>query len=62
MHYRSGGDRPRPRRMPRAAALVAATAPPFGFSPDGVPTTWLPQPADWAALTVEAQHADPAPP
>ena len=27
--------RPRPRRLPRAAALVAAPRPPFGFSPAG---------------------------
>ncbi|WP_341358105.1 glycoside hydrolase family 13 protein [Georgenia sp. M64] len=33
--------------------------PPYGFSPDGG-ATWLPQPGDWAALTVEAQSADPA--
>jgi alpha-glucosidase len=32
--------------------------PPFGFSADGI-EPWLPQPADWAALTVEAQLADP---
>ena len=31
--------------------------PPFGFS--GNPDTWLPVPADWAALTVERQLADP---
>jgi alpha-glucosidase len=30
--------------------------PPFGFGPDG---TWLPQPAEWAALTVEAEMPDP---
>ena len=30
--------------------------PPFGFGPDG---TWLPQPADWADLTVARQAADP---
>jgi alpha-glucosidase len=34
-------------------------APPFGFGPgDGQP--WLPQPADWASLTVEKQAADPS--
>ena len=34
-------------------------APPFGFGPgDGQP--WLPQPADWAELTVEKQAADPS--
>ena len=60
MHFRSGRRRPGPRRMPRAAAVVAATAPPFGFSPDAASRSpWLPQPADWAALTVEAQDADP---
>ena len=33
-------------------------APPFGFGPgEGQP--WLPQPADWAALTVEREEADP---
>jgi alpha-glucosidase len=32
-------------------------APPFGFGPDGA---WLPQPADWAALTVEQQMGDPS--
>jgi len=32
-------------------------APPFGFGPgDGQP--WIPQPADWADLTVAAQEAD----
>ena len=29
-------------------------APPYGFGPAGA-TTWLPQPADWAPLTVAAQ-------
>jgi len=33
-------------------------APPFGFGPGA--TTWLPQPAGWAALTVAAQDDDPA--
>lgn len=34
-------------------------APPYGFGPgDGQP--WIPQPADWAGLTVEAQAGDPA--
>jgi len=34
-------------------------APPFGFAPHGV-QPWLPQPADWRHLTVEAQAGDPA--
>jgi alpha-glucosidase len=33
-------------------------APPFGFGPASS-QPWIPQPADWAALTVEAQAADP---
>jgi alpha-glucosidase len=33
-------------------------APPFGFTADGV-QPWLPQPQDWAPLTVEAQLGDP---
>lgn len=37
----------------------SGTEPPFGFSPPGT-TTWLPQPATWASLTVEAQERDPA--
>ena len=37
----------------------AGTEAPFGFGPAGsVP--WLPQPASWAALTVDAQDADPS--
>ena len=34
-------------------------APPFGFGP-GTGQPWLPQPADWRALTVERQQDDPA--
>lgn len=33
-------------------------APPFGFGP-GSGQPWIPQPAEWAALTVEAQVDDP---
>ncbi|WP_052711071.1 alpha-amylase family glycosyl hydrolase [Pseudofrankia sp. DC12] len=36
----------------------SGTEPPFGFAPDGV-APWLPQPGEWAALTVAAQRADP---
>ncbi|WP_030813729.1 glycoside hydrolase family 13 protein [Streptomyces sp. NRRL S-337] len=32
-------------------------APPYGFGAGG---SWLPQPADWAPLTVEAQTGDPS--
>jgi alpha-glucosidase len=33
--------------------------PPFGFAAPGV-QPWLPQPAEWAALSVEAQRPDPS--
>jgi alpha-glucosidase len=33
-------------------------APPYGFGP-GAGQPWIPQPADWAPLTVEAESADP---
>ena len=36
----------------------SGSSPSFGFSPDGV-ATWLPQPASWRTLTVEAQERDP---
>jgi alpha-glucosidase len=32
--------------------------PPFGFSPNGGAPPWLPQPASWRTLTVEAQAGD----
>jgi alpha-glucosidase len=32
---------------------------PFGFSPPAAAPPWLPQPADWAASTVEAELSDP---
>ncbi|MEU2655782.1 glycoside hydrolase family 13 protein [Streptomyces sp. NPDC007325] len=37
------------------------TGRPYGFSPDGASAEpWLPQPADWSELSVEAQTGDPA--
>ncbi|MFC4062520.1 glycoside hydrolase family 13 protein [Planomonospora corallina] len=36
----------------------SGTVAPYGFSPEGV-TPWLPQPADWVALTAERQASDP---
>lgn len=35
----------------------SGTHPPYGFS--ATPDTWLPQPADWATVTVAAQDNDP---
>ncbi|WP_030990709.1 glycoside hydrolase family 13 protein [Streptomyces sp. NRRL S-1813] len=43
--------------LPGSAYLYQGDAPPYGFGDGG---SWLPQPADWAALTVEAQTGDPA--
>ena len=34
----------------------SGTSAPFGFGPGGAP--WLPQPAEWAGETVEAEEAD----
>ena len=31
-----------------------------GFSPDGAQASWLPQPTEWAALSVQAQQGDSA--
>ena len=58
MHYRSGGIDPG-RDGCRVPLPWSGDRPPFGFSPEGT-QTWLPQPADWRTLTVEAQEADPA--
>jgi alpha-glucosidase len=60
MHFRSGGRDPG-RDGCRVPLPWRGLHTPFGFSPagaDGEP--WLPQPAEWAALTVEAQQSDPA--
>ncbi|MFC4942301.1 glycoside hydrolase family 13 protein [Pseudonocardia sp. GCM10023141] len=58
MFQRSGGVDPG-RDGCRVPLPWSGSAPPFGFGPDGAAPTWLPQPADWATLTVEAQAADP---
>ncbi|MFF2389014.1 glycoside hydrolase family 13 protein [Agromyces sp. NPDC058104] len=58
MHFRSGGVDPG-RDGCRVPLPWRGTATPFGFSPDGA-APWLPQPAEWAALTVQAQQADPS--
>lgn len=66
MHFRSGGVDPG-RDGCRVPLPWRGAEPPFGFSPaspadaaDGTAAApWLPQPAEWAALTVQAQEADP---
>ena len=57
MHFRSNGVDPG-RDGCRVPLPWSGTTAPYGFGSAGTP--WLPQPADWAALTVEAQEADPA--
>lgn len=37
----------------------SGTAPPFNFTPLDIVDGWLPAPAHWSALTVEAQRRDP---
>jgi alpha-glucosidase len=60
MHFRSGGVDPG-RDGCRVPLPWRGTEPPFGFSPhEASAAPWLPQPADWSALTVQAQEADPA--
>ena len=60
MHFRSGGVDPG-RDGCRVPLPWSGTEAPFGFSPASAASEpWLPQPAGWAALTVEAQRADPA--
>ena len=57
MHARSGGVDPG-RDGCRVPLPWSGSEPPYGFSPAGV-ETWLPQPGDWAGLTVAAQEDDP---
>ena len=60
MHFRSGGVDPG-RDGCRVPLPWSGVRPPFGFSPAAAGTEpWLPQPADWARLTVQAQQADPS--
>ena len=59
MWLRSGGVDPGRDGCRVPIALVRATGRRTASAPTAS-TTWLDQPADWAALTVEAQTADPA--
>jgi alpha-glucosidase len=57
--WERSGHRARGRDGCRVPLPWAGDRAPFGFSaPDARP--WLPQPADWRTLTVEAQLGDPA--
>lgn len=59
MHFRSNGVDPG-RDGCRVPLPWSGTTAPYGFSPAGATARpWLPQPEDWANLTVESQVADP---
>ena len=59
MYFRSGGVDPG-RDGCRVPLPWSGGSPPFGFSPVGARNEpWLPQPASWADLTVDAQRAEP---
>jgi len=59
MFHRSNGTDPG-RDGCRVPLPWSGDRPPFGFSPAGATDEpWLPQPAGWAALTVEAETRDP---
>jgi alpha-glucosidase len=55
--WERSGRTERGRDMCRVPIPWSGDTPPFGFSTSA--DTWLPMPADWAALTVEKQDADP---
>jgi alpha-glucosidase len=58
MYYRSEGVDPG-RDGCRVPLPWSGTEPPFGFCADGAAADpWLPQPARWASLTVQAQASD----
>ncbi|MEU7580908.1 glycoside hydrolase family 13 protein [Streptomyces sp. NPDC041068] len=57
IHFRSGGTDPG-RDGCRVPLPWSGTAPPFGFTQGGA-EPWLPQPEQWAELTVEAQDGTP---
>jgi alpha-glucosidase len=54
--WERSGHTERGRDKCRVPIPWSGDAPPFGFSTSA--DTWLPMPADWAALTVEKQQAD----
>ncbi len=58
--WERSGHTDRGRDGCRVPVPWSGTRPPYGFSPEGVTAQpWLPQPDDWAGLTVEAETGDP---
>ncbi|MGW1124400.1 glycoside hydrolase family 13 protein [Streptomyces sp. NPDC002526] len=58
IYHRTNGEDPG-RDGCRVPLPWNGTTEPYGFSPDGAASPWLPQPATWAGLTAAAQDADP---
>ncbi|MFE7579198.1 alpha-amylase family glycosyl hydrolase [Streptomyces sp. NPDC057521] len=58
IYHRTNGEDPG-RDGCRVPLPWSGTTEPYGFSPDGAASPWLPQPATWARLTAAAQDADP---
>ncbi|MEO5709545.1 MAG: glycoside hydrolase family 13 protein [Nocardioidaceae bacterium] len=59
--WERSGHTDRGRDGCRVPVPWSGTASPYGFSPEGsTAAPWLPQPSDWAGLTVEAETGDPA--
>jgi alpha-glucosidase len=56
--WERSGHTDRGRDGARVPIPWSGDAPPYGFGPS--PTTWLPQPPEWAPLTVGAETGDPA--
>ena len=53
------GDPAKGRDGCRVPLPWSGGAPPFGFGPAGSTASWLPAPASWSAVTVEAETGDP---
>ncbi len=57
--WERSGHTDRGRDGCRVPVPWSGTSPPYGFSPDGATAPpWLPQPEDWAGLTVQAETGD----
>jgi alpha-glucosidase len=55
--WERSGHTERGRDGERVPLPWSGSAPPYGFTTGS--STWLPMPPDWAALTVEAESAEP---
>ncbi len=57
--WERSGHTDRGRDGCRVPVPWSGTSPPYGFSPEGATAPpWLPQPEDWAGLTVQAETGD----